>query len=86
MNEEITAKIDAKNSKLVDEIAGIATPNYLPHQVMVGCEQCGAMWSLLSCKINDKEARKKAGWKRKWSWHKFRFIWICPLCNPNPFP
>jgi len=28
-----------------------------------------------------KENLLNRGWKRKWSWHKFRFIWLCPICS-----
>ena len=54
---------------------------YIPYMAIVPCEKCGDEYWLRS--NITKEERKKLGWRRKWSWKKFCFIWLCPLCAPK---
>lgn len=43
----------------------------------VRCEKCGHKWFL------DWTGKKweDYGWKKIWSWRRFRFILICEACN-----
>ncbi len=30
-----------------------------------------------------KENLINRGWRRKWSWRRFRYIWVCPICETD---
>lgn len=44
------------------------------------CDKCGRNWL-----ADTDENMKNRGWARKWYWRKFRFIWICPICDESPY-
>jgi rubredoxin len=39
------------------------------------CQNCGRTYSQ-----QTKEKMKIRGWQRHWSFKKFCWIWICPIC------
>jgi len=43
----------------------------------VVCGKCGRHWR---CDSN-KQNMLNSGWERRWSWRKFRFIWVCLTCQ-----
>ena len=51
---------------------------YCPHMVIVNCEKCGGAWFFQSDKLDEERTSHR--WKHKWSWSKFRHIWLCFLC------
>lgn len=59
----------------------VKTKKDRPRMQFVLCDKCNDSYYLRS--DISKEERRKLGWVRKWSWRKFRFLWLCPPCAPR---